>query len=123
MTRDDVNRWLDQYIAAWFDYDATAIGELFTADAEYRYHPWDDPVRGRNEIVQDWLNPAGDPTKRDKTGTVDARYECYAVDGDRAVVIGDTDYREVAGGPLVRRYANVWLIEFEADRRCRSFVE
>jgi ketosteroid isomerase-like protein len=123
MTRDDVQRWLDRYVAAWLAYDPAAIGELFTDDAEYRYHPWDEPVSGRDEIVKDWLNPGGDAAKRDKPGTVEANYTCYAADGDHAVAVGDTTYREIPGGPAVRRYENVWLIEFAADGRCRSFVE
>ena len=123
MTCDDVQRWLDRYVAAWLAYEPAAIGELFTTDAEYRYHPWDDPVAGRDEIVKDWLNPAGDATNRDKPGTVEASYRCYAADGDRAVALGETSYREVAGGPVVRRYENVWLMEFAADGRCRSFIE
>ena len=34
---------------------AEAIGDLFGDDAEYRYHPWDEPVIGRDAIVADWL--------------------------------------------------------------------
>ena len=123
MTRDDVQRWLDRYVAAWMAYDPAAIGELFTEDAEYRYHPWDEPVAGRAAIIDDWLNPAGDAAKRDKPGTVEATYTCYAADGDHAVAIGETTYRETPGGPVVRRYENVWLIELAADGRCRSFIE
>ena len=123
MTRDDVQRWLDRYVAAWMAYDPTAIGELFTDDAEYRYHPWDEPVAGKAAIIDDWLNPGGDASKRDKPGTVDAAYTCYAADGDHAVAVGDTTYRETPGGPAVRRYENVWLMEYAADGRCRSFTE
>ena len=123
MTRDDVQHWLNRYVAAWMSYDPVAIGELFTADAEYRYHPWDDPLVGRDEIVKDWLNPAGDATKRDKPGTVHGHYSCYAVDDDRAVAIGDTVYRDTPDGLPIRSYENVWLMEFEADGRCRSFIE
>ena len=43
MTRDEVQRWLDDYVAAWRSYDPEAIGDLFGEDAEYRYHPWDEP--------------------------------------------------------------------------------
>jgi hypothetical protein len=34
--------WLDAYVRAWETYDPAAIGDLFTEDAEYRWHPWDD---------------------------------------------------------------------------------
>ena len=123
MTRDDVQGWLERYVAAWLAYDAPAIGELFTAEAEYRYHPWDEPLKGRDAIVADWLRPAGDAANRDRPGTVEARYSCYAADGDRAVAVGVTEYRDEPGGPVSRRYENVWLLELAADGRCRSFIE
>ena len=121
--RAHVQRWLDRYVAAWFSYDAAEIGDLFSADAEYRYHPYDkDPVKGRAAIVADWLHPAGSADNRDKPGTVDAIYAPYAVEAVRAVIVGRTDYRESPGGPIVRAYENAWLLEFDADGRCSSFT-
>ncbi len=123
MTRDDVQRWLDRYVSAWLAYDPPAIGELFTTDAEYLYHPWDEPVKGRDAIVGDWLNPADDAANRDKPGTVEASYPCFAADGERAVAVGQTRYRDEPGGAISRRFENVWLMEFAPDGRCRSFIE
>ena len=45
MIHADVQVWLDRYVAAWSSYDAAAIGELFSEDAEYRYQPWARPDR------------------------------------------------------------------------------
>jgi hypothetical protein len=39
------------------------------------------------------------------------------------VAVGETTYRDSPGGPVARRYENVWLIDFDADGRCRSFTE
>jgi hypothetical protein len=47
MTHDDVQAWLDRYIAAWASYDPAAIGDLFTDDARYRFHPSDEGFLGR----------------------------------------------------------------------------
>ncbi len=44
MTHDDVQAWLDRYVDAWRTYDPAVIGDLFTEGAEYRYHPWDEPI-------------------------------------------------------------------------------
>jgi uncharacterized protein (TIGR02246 family) len=52
MTRDDVQAWIDRYIAVWASYDPEAIGDLFTTDAEYRFHPSDPPITGRDAIVR-----------------------------------------------------------------------
>jgi len=123
MTHEDVQAWLDRYVAAWRSYDPELIGELFSPDAEYRYTPWDDPVRGREAIVQGWLGPEGDQSGRDAPGTYDARYAPFVVEGDRAVATGTTDYFSEPGGPRERRFHNVFLLEFDDEGRCRRFTE
>ncbi len=72
VTHEDVQRWLDSYITAWRTYDPASIGDLFAQDAEYRYHPWDEPIRGRAEIVRAWVAPDGKESSRDHPGTWDA---------------------------------------------------
>src|SRR6476646_11667036 len=47
MTHEQVKQWLAAYSKAWESYDPQAIGELFSADAAYYYHPYDEPTRGR----------------------------------------------------------------------------
>ena len=78
MTRDDIQAWLDRYLDAWRTYDPQKIADLFSEDAEYRYHPWDEPERGRETIVRGWLEPAGNASDRDAPGSYDADYEPYA---------------------------------------------
>ena len=117
VTHDDVQRWLDRYVAAWHTYDPAAIGELFGEDAEYRYHPWDDqPIRGRDAILADWLESP------DAAGTWDAHYEPYAVEGDRASAIGTSRYTS-PDGSLRALYYNHWTLCFDGDGRCVDFVE
>lgn len=122
MTRDEVQAWLDGYVSAWRSYDPDEIGALFAEDAEYRYHPWDEPVRGREAIVRAWVAPEGAASSRDEPGTYDARYEPYAVDGDRAVAVGSSDYL-AADGSVERRYRNAFLLRFGPSGRCTSFTE
>ena len=43
--REGVSRWLDAYVAAWKSYDRDQIAALFSDDVEYRFHPYDEPVR------------------------------------------------------------------------------
>jgi SnoaL-like domain len=116
VTRDDVQRWLDAYVDAWRTYDRAAIGDLFGEDARYAYQPYREPVIGREAIVADWLE---DP---DAAGSWDARYEPYAVDGDRAVAVGESRYLE-PDGSLRTVFYNVWLLRFDANGRCDEFVE
>jgi hypothetical protein len=39
VTKDDVDRWLADYVAAWLSYDRAKIEALFAEDITYRYHP------------------------------------------------------------------------------------
>jgi hypothetical protein len=122
MTPDDVQAWLDRYIEAWKTYDPAKIGALFSADAEYRYHPWDAPIVGRDEIVRSWIEPEGPNSSRDAPGTYEARYEPFAVADREAVAIGWTTYLR-ADGEVERTYDNCFLLRFGDDGSCRSFTE
>lgn len=124
MTRDDVQRWLDRYIAAWTSYEPAAIGDLFSEDARYRYHPSDEGFVGRDAIVRAWLDPSGDASSRDEPGTWEAHYEPFTVDGDRAVAVGWSRYYTDTSRSGVRFvFDNAYLLEFGAEGRCRSFTE
>lgn len=112
MDRAAVQAWLDRYVAAWRSYDPAAIGDLFSEDVEYRYDPHVDPERGREAVVAAWL------ADRDAPGSWDARYEAWAVDGDRAVALGTTVYD---GGAHV--FANCFVLEFDAHGRCRRYTD
>jgi hypothetical protein len=124
MTHDKVRNWLDRYISAWASYDPGAIGDLFTTDAEYRFHPSDPPVTGREAIVRAWTEPSGDASARDEPGTWDAQYEPFSVDGDRAVAVGWSRYYTNTTRSTVRDiYDNAYLLEFGPGGQCRSFTE
>lgn len=109
-----VQGWLDRYVDAWRTYDREAIGTLFTNDAEYRYHPWDDPVRGRDAIVDAWTEDPDDPK------IWDASYAPYTVEGTKAVATGVSKYDDEHGK---REYHNVFLLEFAPDGEVASFTE
>ncbi|MEA2621820.1 MAG: hypothetical protein QOH61_730 [Chloroflexota bacterium] len=108
--------WLDRYVAAWKSYDPEQIGDLFSEDAEYRYHPQSDPVRGRAAIVSSWLDNKDDP------GTYDAGYEPLAIDGENHVAQGWSRYLD-ADGALRDEYWNIYLVRFDADGRASLFTE
>jgi ketosteroid isomerase-like protein len=109
-------RWLDDYVAAWRSYDRDAIAALFVADAEYRYHPWDEPVVGRDAIVESWLE------EPDEEGSWSAEYRPWVVAGGDAVAVGVSRYLG-SGGAVEREYHNVFLCRFGEDGRCREFTE
>ncbi len=114
VTHDDVQAWLDAYVEAWRTYDPAAITTLFTEDATYAYHPWDegeDLVQGRDAIVADWLE------EQDEPGSWEAHYQPLMIEGQRAVATGTTRY---ANG---RFYWNLFLLRFGEGGRCAESVE
>ena len=124
VSHDDVRRWIDGYLHAWRTYDPAAIAALFSDDAEYRYYPAVEPFRGRDAIVAAWVTPSGIASTRDEPGTWEAHYAPWAVEGDRAVIVGWTRYWTDATRRVVKdEYDNAYLCVFDAAGRCRSFTE
>jgi hypothetical protein len=113
-----VSRWLDAYVRAWETYDPGAIGDLFTEDATYGWHPWEaeEDVVGREAIVRAWLSD------RDKPGSYRGNYAPLAIEGDVVVTTGRSQYVD-ANGVLEREFYNLWVLRFDSDGRCASFTE
>lgn len=119
MERQGVQRWLDAYVDAWKSYDRAAIGALFSEDAAYAYHPYDEPVRGRDAIVASWA----DEENRDMPGTYGGHYDPIAVEGNVAVASGRSQYFEADGTTLKREFYNLFVMRFDDSGRCAEFRE
>ena len=118
MDRQDFQDWLDRYVDAWKTYIPDRIGALFSEDAEYRYHPQDEPERGRDQIVSNWLET------RDEEGTYDAEYHPLAIDPDGThVASGWSRYFETPGGSMRDEYRNIYVMLFNDAGECTSFTE
>ncbi len=118
---DAIQRWLTAYEHAWQTYDPGEIGALFTADAEYRWHPWDegdDVARGRKAIVAAWL------ASRDRPGTYHGDYRPLLMQNETVIAVGTSRYyTDDTRGTLDREYHNLWVLRFAGDGRCSSFTE
>ena len=108
--------WLDRYIAAWKTNDAAAAGDLFTEDAEYRYYPWEEPVRGRAAIQETW-------DQDDPPGSFEAEYRAEVVSGDAGVGTGISRYFPSEKRPQGAEYHNCFLLRFADDGRVREYRE
>jgi SnoaL-like domain len=116
--KPQVADWLRAYMHAWETYSPEAIGALFSEDAIYSYHPYDEPVVGKQAIVESWLK---DP---DPPGTYEADYAPIAVDGNTAVVNGRSRYfSDSSRSRQTKEWDNLFVIEFDKEGRCRSFRE
>ena len=118
MDRTSVQHWLDAYIEAWRANTRDAIAALFTDDVVYRFAPFgeDAVARGIDALADAWLGQPDDPA------SWEARYEVYAVDGDRAVAVGQSRYF-AHDDEQERVYQNVFLLRFAEDGRCAEFTE
>jgi hypothetical protein len=125
MDKAEVDRWLGSYVEAWKTYDPDLIGALFADDIEYRYHPYDDPVVGRQAVIAAWVGESDAPgvSARDAPGTYDGNYAASAVGGDVAVATGVTTYYEAPGGSVDRVFHNCFVMRFDRDMRCTEFTE
>jgi hypothetical protein len=125
MDRDTAQTWLDDYVAAWKSYDRDAIAALFARDVAYRYHPYDEPLVGRDAVVDSWLgeNDADGASTRDAPDTYDAHYTPYAVDGDTLVATGTSVYQDHPDGPVTHTFDNCFLVRFDDEGRCVEFTE
>ena len=125
MEKGDVDRWLQAYVEAWKTYDRDQIAALFSEDVEYRYHPYDEPIRGRDAVVASWLGESEEESAstRDPEGTYDATYRAFAVEGDAAVATGNSTYLTEPGGEVEKVFDNCYVMRFDASGRCREFTE
>ena len=116
-----VQRWLDTYSYAWITYNPDEIAALFTDDAEYRWHPWDEGdqvARGREQIIAGWLE------NRDAEGTYRGEYRPLLVKDDMAIAVGMSYYyTDATQGTLKLAYHNLWVLRFTEEGLCRSFTE
>jgi SnoaL-like protein len=125
MDRAGAQDWLDRYVTAWLTYDPGEVAALFAEDVTYRYHPYDEPVRGRAAVVASWLGESDSTgaSSRDEPGTYEAAYTPVAIDGEVVVATGRSRYRDVPGGPVTRVYENCFVMRFDDAGRCADFVE
>jgi hypothetical protein len=117
ITHQSVQKWLDDYVAAWKSYDPAAIGALFSENVAYRYNPYDEPVHGRDTVVANWIE------NRDEPNSYAAAYKPIAVDGSTAVSNGQSLYYEADGKTVKRKFDNIFVLRFDAEGRCEDFCE
>lgn len=119
MERSAVQAWLDRYVAAWRANQREPIEALFTEDVVYRYRPYAarPAANGIEAVIDAWLGDA-----RDEPDAWEARYEPFAVDGDRAVATGVSRYFARGDRPE-QTYHNAFLLRFAPDGRCAEFTE
>jgi uncharacterized protein (TIGR02246 family) len=116
MDRERLERWLDAYGRAWETMDPDAAVALFTEDASYQETPFDDPMRGRDQIRSYW---AGVPEAQR-----DIRFEhrILAVVGDRGIAHWRASFTRVPTGATVI-LDGIFVLDFDREGRCGTLRE
>ena len=110
-TKTQLTEWMNGYLRAWSSNDPAEIGALFTDDASYRTAPFDEPWRGRQEIIEGWIGI------KDEPGGYEFEWHPVVTADGLAVIEGTTKYR---GG---KTYSNLWVLRLDDRGRCRDYTE
>jgi ketosteroid isomerase-like protein len=107
---DVLSKWVTDYRAAWDSNDPDDIAALFTEDAVYYNEPFTAPSRGREAIVQNWLDNADQP------GDTTFEWKPVVETDEVGIVQGVTSYPHTI-------YSNLWVIRFDDDGRATEFTD
>jgi hypothetical protein len=110
VTHEAVRTWIDAYVKAWNSNDPAQIGALFTDEAEYYTAPFRTPWRGRQGVIDGWLE------RKDEPGETTFDWRPVVVTDEVAVIQGTTTYPD-------ETYSNLWVIRLDPDGRARHFTE
>ena len=96
MTEQEVQNWLDEYGRAWANGDPDQVMPLFSDTVTYQETPFDDPMRGRQEIREYWQKNAADAQE-----DVEFTSQVWAVKNDTAIAGWQARFTEKASGTRV----------------------
>ena len=114
MTREQADRWVAAYVEAWRAPGTDALTDLFTPNATYSRHPYEDPTPTGIEAIEKLWDD-----ERNAGEEFDISHEIVAVEGDTAVVRVHVQYRK----PREQEYRDLWMIRLDADGLCTHFEE
>ena len=108
--------WLDAYKWAWESRDPEAAANLFTANATYHETPFDEPLRGREGILDYW----SDVTRTQEA--IEFSYEVLATAEAGGIAHWRSEFTSLPSGSVVD-LDGVFLVKLDADGKCTEFRE
>ncbi|MYB10904.1 MAG: nuclear transport factor 2 family protein [Acidimicrobiia bacterium] len=120
MTEQDVQDWLDEYGRAWINGDPDYVVTLFSDTATYRETPFDDPMRGQDEIREYWQDGAAEAQE-----DVEFASQVWAVNNDTAIAGWQARLTRKASGVRVE-LDGVFRLVFSEERgtlQCTALEE
>jgi uncharacterized protein (TIGR02246 family) len=111
-----LDSWLGAYKRAWEDRDPEAAADLFTADAAYHETPFDEPLRGREGILDYWS-----AVPRTQEG-IEFSYEVLATTEAGGVAHWRAEFTSLPSRSAVD-LDGILLVKLDADGKCTEFRE
>jgi hypothetical protein len=112
--RDYVERWMALYEDVWRSPGTDRLAELFTPEVTYAPSPWEEPLRGLEELAEFWEGERDGPDEAFAMSS-----ELIAVDGDTAVARVFVEYGADPDTP----WRDLWVMRFSPGGRCAAFEE
>ncbi len=116
MNKESFSHWLDAYGRAWETRDPQAAGRLFTEDATYRESPFDDPMFGRNAIIEYW----SDVPKSQEN--IKFSYEIFGITEQRGFARWWASFVRIPSQMKVK-YDGIFVVEMNEKNECTKFEE
>jgi len=114
MSRAELARWIAGYERAWRTAGIEPLRGLFSPEATYSAAPFEDPLRGLDEIAAFWDAERDGPDEAFMIAS-----DIVAV--DRGVGVARIEVRY--GDPVARVYRDIWIVTLDVDGRCVAFEE
>jgi ketosteroid isomerase-like protein len=110
VTKQQVEAWVADYVAAWRSGAPEDIAALFAPDAEYHEWPYETDWIGREEIVSGWLG-----RQPWQEGGWDFEWTVLTITGDTAAIGGTGTYKKLG------TFSNLWVVTFDGHGKCGMF--
>lgn len=116
MDQQVLHKWLVAYGRAWVSRDPLAAASLYSNDATYQVTPFDEPIRGRDAILEYWKGVA---TTQER---INFEFEILAVTPEYGITRWRATFLIVPPG-LDTRLDGIFVIAFDSSGLCLSLRE
>jgi hypothetical protein len=116
MNLETFGRWLETLKQAWEERDPQAAVNLFSTDAVYRETPFEEPMRGRQAILEYWSHV---PKTQDH---VKFDYQMLEVSEERGIARWQASFQRIPTKTHVK-LDGIMVVQLNAENQCVLFEE
>jgi len=117
MNLEELDQWLDVYGRAWEGQDTNAFVACFSRDAMYYWGPWDEPLRGHDEIR------AKTEEKVAEQEDIHFGHEVLAITPDGRGIARWWVSLTAKGDNAIEENEGIFLVTLDENGKCTDFRE